>query len=322
MDGDGLPDDLEDRDGDGVVDPGETSKLNPDSDGDGVSDGEEDRNLNGRPDPGETSPLNPDTDGDGDWDGADLEPLPPLDAPGIESITPNTGPAEGGTRVTVAGRNLGPDSRVWFGNRQAVVLSAEGPGALLVESPPCDFDLGVTVDVRVEEPATGRSSVLPGGYAYTPRSTVGLSLELQAAAGRIYEGLVTITLSPNPELRVGRISLRVDSEPPGAFEWLDLRPATEAETVGRRVVRRSTDQTGIAFDVTAPLRSPDASELVTLRCRPADVTALSAPARLVLRDVSAYAPNGQPLRVDAGPVEFHWGVPQRSRNGSLADDVP
>lgn len=322
MDGDGLPDELEDRDGDGVVDPGETSKLDPDTDGDGVPDGEEDRNLNGRVDPGETSPLNPDTDGDGNWDGADLDPLPPLDAPGIESITPSEGPAEGGTRVTVSGRNLGPDSRVWFGNRQAVMLSVEGPGAVVVESPPCEFDLGVTVDVRVEEPATGRSSILPRGYAYTPRSTVGLSLELQAAAGRVYEGVVTISLSPDPEVRVGRIALRVDSDPPGVLEWIDLRPSIDAETVGRRVVRRSTDQSGIAFDVTAPLRSPDALELATLRCRPVDVTELSAPARLVLPDARAYAPNGQPLQVVARPAEFHWGVARGARDDSLDDDVP
>lgn len=322
MDGDGLPDELEDRDGDGVVDPGETSKLDPDTDGDGVSDGEEDRNLNGRVDPGETSPLNPDTDGDGDWDGADLDPLPPLDAPVIESVTPNDGPAEGGTRVSISGRNLGPDSRVWFGNRQAITLSAEGPGALLVESPPCEFDLGVTVDVRVEERATGRSSTLPGGFAYTPRSSVGLSLDLQAAAGRVYEGLVTIALAPGPDMRVGRIALRVDSEPPGLLEWIELRAATEAETVGRRVVRRSTDQSGIAFDVTAPLRSPDALELVTLRCRPVDTTALSIPIRLTVLDAHAYAPNGQPLRVETTAAEFLWGVPQRLQNGSLADDVP
>ncbi len=40
-DGDGLSDNLEDLDGDGIVDPGETDPQDPDSDGDGVSDGDE-----------------------------------------------------------------------------------------------------------------------------------------------------------------------------------------------------------------------------------------------------------------------------------------
>lgn len=40
-DSDGLADNIEDADGDGVVDPGETDPHNPDSDGDGVRDGQE-----------------------------------------------------------------------------------------------------------------------------------------------------------------------------------------------------------------------------------------------------------------------------------------
>jgi hypothetical protein len=77
VDDDGLPDAVEDPDGDGVADPGETDRFNPDSDGDGVPDGEEDRNRNGRVDPGESSPLNADSDGDGILDGADSSPAPP-----------------------------------------------------------------------------------------------------------------------------------------------------------------------------------------------------------------------------------------------------
>jgi hypothetical protein len=76
LDDDGLPDEREDKDGDGVVGPGETDRMNPDTDGDGVPDGIEDRNRNGMRDEGETDPLNPDTDGDGIYDGADLTPLP------------------------------------------------------------------------------------------------------------------------------------------------------------------------------------------------------------------------------------------------------
>ncbi len=64
-DGDGIRDEFEDRNENGVVDPGETDPDNPDSDGDGLIDGVEDSNHNGQVDWGETDPLNPDTDGDG-----------------------------------------------------------------------------------------------------------------------------------------------------------------------------------------------------------------------------------------------------------------
>ncbi|GMV92743.1 MAG: hypothetical protein AMXMBFR82_25210 [Candidatus Hydrogenedentota bacterium] len=72
LDDDGFADDREDPDQDGVVDPGETDRLDPDTDGDGVPDGVD------------VDPLNPDTDGDGTLDGADLTPNGPTGAaPGL-----------------------------------------------------------------------------------------------------------------------------------------------------------------------------------------------------------------------------------------------
>ena len=74
-DNDGLPDLLEDSNGNGAQDAGETDAANPDSDGDSLADGVEDANANGSVDPGETDPLNPDTDGDLFNDGTDICPL-------------------------------------------------------------------------------------------------------------------------------------------------------------------------------------------------------------------------------------------------------
>jgi hypothetical protein len=70
-DDDGLEDGTEDSNHDGDVDPGETDPLNPDTDGDGLQDGTEDTDKDGTFDPGETDPLNPDTDGDGLMDGVE-----------------------------------------------------------------------------------------------------------------------------------------------------------------------------------------------------------------------------------------------------------
>ncbi len=103
---DGLPDDVEDANGNGVVDEGETDPDDPDTDDDGIGDGDErnaenptdplradtdgdglpdsseDRNGNGRVDDGETDPTNPDSDGDGLLDGAE-------DADGDGVVDPN-----------------------------------------------------------------------------------------------------------------------------------------------------------------------------------------------------------------------------------------
>ncbi|MEE2755755.1 MAG: hypothetical protein VYA30_03800 [Myxococcota bacterium] len=107
-DRDGLTDDEEDINGNGQLDPGETSPNDPDtdddgltdaqeraggtdpraadSDSDGLADGQEDTNGNGIQDDGETDPNNPDTDGDGILDGQDAFPLnpsrPDADPPG------------------------------------------------------------------------------------------------------------------------------------------------------------------------------------------------------------------------------------------------
>ncbi|MFZ5563026.1 MAG: MopE-related protein [Thermodesulfobacteriota bacterium] len=87
-DGDGVRDlDDSDDDGDGIPDEVETAagmdSRNRDTDGDGLEDNEEDTDLDGVVDSGETDPVNMDTDGDNIPDGweADqgLDPLDPAD---------------------------------------------------------------------------------------------------------------------------------------------------------------------------------------------------------------------------------------------------
>jgi hypothetical protein len=63
-DRDGVLDHVEDSNGNGVVEHGETNAHHADTDRDGLADGVEDRNRNGRVDEGETDPRRADTDGD------------------------------------------------------------------------------------------------------------------------------------------------------------------------------------------------------------------------------------------------------------------
>jgi probable HAF family extracellular repeat protein len=71
-DGDGLLDGFEDRNCNGYMDDGETSPLDADTDDDGLTDSQEDANKNNRVDNGETSPVRSDTDFDGVQDGTEL----------------------------------------------------------------------------------------------------------------------------------------------------------------------------------------------------------------------------------------------------------
>ena len=75
LDGDGLPDELEDLNRNGRYDEGgnETNLLDVDTDGDGIDDGVEDANHNGQVDRGETDPRLADTDGDGIDDNDEAE---------------------------------------------------------------------------------------------------------------------------------------------------------------------------------------------------------------------------------------------------------
>ena len=68
-DGDGVRDGCEDRNQDGIFQPGEMDPSQVDTDGDGIPDGTEDANKNGIQDFGETSPILIDSDADGIADG-------------------------------------------------------------------------------------------------------------------------------------------------------------------------------------------------------------------------------------------------------------
>ena len=79
-DGDLQPDGIEEKNGNGVIDAGETDPLDPDTDDDWLKDGEEDSNHNGWFEITETDPTDPDTDGDGRHDGIEVwNNLDPLD---------------------------------------------------------------------------------------------------------------------------------------------------------------------------------------------------------------------------------------------------
>lgn len=73
--------------------------------------------------------------------------LPPAQQLGLDSIEPNTGPASGGTVVTITGTGFAPNARVRFGMAYATNIVVLQPTELHCESP---AGLPGTVDVTVE----------------------------------------------------------------------------------------------------------------------------------------------------------------------------
>lgn len=111
-DNDLIPDNIEDKNFDGKLSPGETHLYNADTDSDGIRDGIEDRNRNGIRDAGETDPLNPNSDGDYLDDGEEDENydgiLDPGESSAMDPCDPILSPACKGVRVNVKAKLLGP----------------------------------------------------------------------------------------------------------------------------------------------------------------------------------------------------------------------
>ncbi len=82
------------------------------------------------------------------------------EVPQLFSLTPNSGPIEGGTRVTLIGRGFQYPAQVFFGDRQAQVISVNYE-QVICYSPsitPTQPGTPTTVDVTVRNQATGQTS--------------------------------------------------------------------------------------------------------------------------------------------------------------------
>lgn len=237
FDGDGLPDALEDRNGNGARDPGETDFLYWDTDGDGIPDSLEDLNRNGEVDQGETSPLNPDSDADSVFDGADPTPLPPADAPVIFGLDPSEGPAEGGTMVIISGRNFAPDSVVWFGGRRSPRVRKIDASRLLAMTPAYDELPEGAVKLRVTAGGDALEGELPFAFRYTPRTVIDVKLVptgLVELDNNIVQGVLELIID-NPNVEIGQATLFVVGQPLEALRDMAVHPSPEALHARRTV---------------------------------------------------------------------------------------
>jgi hypothetical protein len=84
------------------------------------------------------------------------------DQPVVTGVSPNLGPASGGTNVTISGANFKPDAKVFFGGTLAVNPIVVNANQIMVSSP---VHIPETVSVVIENP-DGSNGALNNAYTY------------------------------------------------------------------------------------------------------------------------------------------------------------
>ena len=265
MDGDGLPDSIEDVNDNGAWDPGETNYLHADTDEDGIPDGMEDQNRNGILDDGETDPRNLDSDSDGIPDGADVSACPLIGAPYVISIEgafgPAEGPAEGGATVYIYGRNFTQDCTVWFGLRRAAAR-IQGSEYAIAVAPACLDKAGGVAPVRVL-PAGVSPGALPGennpasSFRYTPLSEARITIEPRetgVSADGAVSGELLVRVDLPDWVRAARAFVLLNVAPEGALLLGELEEAPSESAAPRLTVSHPAPDMSLLYtpDTVAP----------------------------------------------------------------------
>ncbi|WP_416193271.1 IPT/TIG domain-containing protein [Nitrobacter sp. TKz-YC01] len=107
-------------------------------------------------------------------------------APSIISVTPNTGPATGGTPVTITGTNFTGATAVTFGGTAATSITVINDSTITATTP---AHAAGSVAVAVTTP--GGNASLPGGFTYSAPVPTVTSHTLQLTAGA--SGTVSLT---------------------------------------------------------------------------------------------------------------------------------
>lgn len=308
FDNDGLPDALEDSNGNQATDPGETDRFIPDTDGDGLDDGQEDRNRNGLVDDGETDPRNRDSDGDGVYDGADPQPCPVLGVPRILAATPSSAPAEGGVRITISGQNLDHALICQFGDVTAHVVRADNPQSMEVIAPPFAKADGGDVDLALSRADGSDRTVLPGGFRYTRQSVLPLRIGNAAPGrkhGKIFNGILAVSLDVPIATPLTRLILVLEATPGEQFHFGVPRPGAALQAGAFTLEPRAKAANQLMLTLAAPVAAPmPGGDLVLI---PWEYRAEEPPALNLAvgmqRQGDADGPIGVALGAEGGAVE-------------------
>jgi hypothetical protein len=106
----------------------------------------------------------------------------PTDGPVIHSLTPNAGPMQGGTQITIRGSRFAAGAAVSFGGRAATNVDVQSSDVMTARAPAGAAAGAVNVLVTVN----GVSGSLPNGYTYVaaPQNALPVINSLTARGSR------------------------------------------------------------------------------------------------------------------------------------------
>lgn len=123
-----------------------------------------------------------------------------IETPTILSVSPTSGPNEGGTEVTIFGEGFADQVQVFFGNTaliEATVLEAT-PSRLVVRTPsatgPNDVNQNSIVSVRVLNSASGATAELPNAFQYGGPNTPVMFISAAGPNEGVYLGGTIVTI--------------------------------------------------------------------------------------------------------------------------------
>ena len=123
-----------------------------------------------------------------------------IETPTVVSVTPTSGPNEGGTQVTILGEGFANEVQVFFGTGaliEAEVLNIT-PTSLLVRTPsatgPNSVNQNSIVDVRVVNRVSGASNTLTGAFQYGGPGSPVMFISAAGPTEGIYLGGTNVTI--------------------------------------------------------------------------------------------------------------------------------
>jgi hypothetical protein len=121
--------------------------------------------------------------------------------PSVTAITPNEGPAGGGTAVTITGTNFVTGATVSFGGTAATGVTVLSSTSITATTPVHTAEGGVVTVVVTDN--DGQSGTLANGYTYTPTNGGSPGLGLAVASGGSGSATVTAGQTASYTLSIG-----------------------------------------------------------------------------------------------------------------------
>lgn len=190
-----------------------------------------------------------------------VKAVAPLSDPVISSVTPVSGSVNGGTRVTIYGRDLRKTAKVYFGGRQATIIQhADDDTYLVVFSPQVPQDYADKwVDIMVDN-GDGGSAYMPNAFKYLATASNPVVSKVAPDSGSTNGGDRVIVYgsgfqmgatvyfdgveASNPQVMDDNTAISVIT-PPGREGWVDV-------TVRNPDGSEATLKNGYEYIVTNP----------------------------------------------------------------------